>query len=148
MADALLSAKERFAGGFNCAQSVFSAYAESFGISTEIALRMAAPLGGGMGREGEICGALSGALMVLGLQFGEARPEGKDEIYRITREFVEQFRAQHGAVRCSDLMGHDISTPAGLQAARSENKSNELCPSLVNDTAKALEEYLGEHPTR
>ncbi len=84
--------------------------------------------------------------MVLGLRYGQDRPEGKEEMYRITREFMEIFKARHGALRCSDILGFDISTPQGLQAARDKNVFATVCPLLVDATARALERYLSEHP--
>lgn len=138
-------ASDRFAHGFNCAQSILAAFAADHGMSTEAALRLAAPFGGGLGRAGEVCGALSGALMVLGLRYATDRPEDKDAIYRITREFMAEFQQQHGAVLCRELVGFDIATPEGLQAARAHKVFAEVCPLLVASTAKALERYLNEH---
>ena len=99
-----------------------------------------------MAREGEVCGALSAGLMVLGLQYASNRPEGKEEIYRIAREFVEQFRQRHGNVLCRELVGYDISAPDGLQAAKEHNVFGTTCPFIVEGTAKALTNYLSEHP--
>lgn len=145
MSDALRTANGRHARGFNCAQSIFSAFAEEFGISSDLALRLSAPFGGGMGRQGEACGALSGALMVLGLRYGQDRPEGKDEMYRIAREFIDHFKRRHGALRCRDLLGYDTSTPEGLQAAREKNVFAAVCPLLIDETAKDLKQYLSDH---
>ena len=111
-----------------------------------MALRIAAPFGAGMARQGEVCGALSGALMVLGLQYGQDRPDGKEQTYRMAHEFMEIFRERHGALRCRDLVGHDISTPEGLQAARDANVFASLCPVFVDETARALTKYLHDHP--
>ncbi len=145
MQQTLRVANGRFARGFNCAQSILAAFAERAGISTEFALRLAAPFGGGMGREGTVCGALSAALMVLGLQYASDRPEGKEEIYRITRGFMAQFRERHGSIICNELLDQDISTPQGLQAARDKNAFATICPVIVDETAKALAQYLNEH---
>ncbi len=146
MTDAVRTANGRFARGFSCAQSVFSAFAEQFGIAADLALHLPAPFGGGLARQGETCGALSGALMILGLRYGQDRPEGKEEMYRITREFMDGFKGRHGALRCSDILGFDISTPQGMQAAREKNVFATMCPLIVDETAKALERYLNEHP--
>ncbi len=132
----------RFARGFNCAQSVFAAFAEQFGVAPGFALRLAAPFGAGMARQGEVCGALTGALMVLGLQYGSERPEGKEEMYRIAQEFMEQFEKRHGSLLCKQIIGYDISTPEGLQLAREQNLFATVCPIIVDDTAKALNEFL------
>ena len=85
--------------------------------------------------------------MVLGLEFGSERPESKEDVYHVVREFMDEFQHQHGSIRCSDLLGHDISTPEGLQAARSNNVFSTVCPLLVDETAKALETYLADHPS-
>ncbi len=146
MSDALQLASGRFARGFNCAQSIFSAFAAEHGISEDFALRLAAPFGGGMARAGETCGALSGALMVLGMHYAKSRPEYKEQIYAITREFLERFREQHGSTLCRELVGHDISTPEGLQAARAEDSFGRVCPPIIEQTAKALEHFINEHP--
>ncbi len=139
-------ANDRFARGYNCAQSLLSAFASRFGLTSQFALRLAAPFGAGMAREGQVCGALSGALMVLGLEYASARPEDKERIYHIAREFMEQFEVQHGSIICKELLGCDISTPAGLQAARDQNLFKTICPALVDATALALTSYLDDHP--
>lgn len=146
MSDTVRLAAGRFARGYNCAQAVFSAFAEEAGLSNELALKMAAPFGGGMGRSGVTCGALSGGLLALGLRYGTDRPESKEEIYRITREFIDQFRARHGAIACRALLGYDISTPEGLEAARQNNVFGTICPLIVEQTARALSSYVEEHP--
>jgi C_GCAxxG_C_C family probable redox protein len=146
MDDPLHSATDRFAQGFNCAQAIFAAFSAKLGVSSELALRVAAPFGAGMGRAGEVCGALTGALMVLGLEYARVRPEYKDEIYAITREFLGQFRQRHGATLCRELVGYDISTPEGLQAARENKAFAKVCPLIVEETAQALSRYLSNHP--
>ena len=146
MTDTVRLAAGRFARGFNCAQAVFSAFAEDAGVSNELALKLTAPLGGGMARAGETCGALSGALLALGLRYASDRPEGKEEMYSVARAFIEQFRAQHGTLVCRELIGHDISTPEGLQAAREHNSFGTVCPLIVEQTARALARYIEEHP--
>ncbi len=146
MTDEPRIASGQFARGFNCAQSVLSAFADRAGLSTEHALRVAGPFGGGIARSGEMCGALSGALMALGLLYGEDRPEAKEHIYTIAREFSEQFRRRHGSILCRDLLHHDISTPEGLQAAREQNAFATVCPFVVEVTARALDQYIQSHP--
>jgi len=141
MTDPVQLAADRFAQGFNCAQSVLSAFAAEAGLSEETALRMAAPFGGGVARQGQVCGALTGALMVLGLRRGNVTPEGKDEAYRVAQEFIQQFRERNGAILCRDLLGHDLSTPEGLQAAREANVTARVCPALVKSAAELLSAF-------
>jgi C_GCAxxG_C_C family probable redox protein len=144
MTDPIQIARERFSRGLSCSQAIFSAFAARLGLSDEAALKIASPFGGGIARQGEVCGALTGALMVLGLQRGNITPDGKDETYRIAEEFVKRFREQHGSILCRDLIGYDISTREGLQAARDSKAFATICPGLVDKTAKILLTHLME----
>jgi C_GCAxxG_C_C family probable redox protein len=142
MSDPVQIANDRFAQGLNCAQAVLAAFAEQAGISEEAALRLASPFGGGIARQGQACGALTGALMVLGLQRGNSSPQGKDETYRLSEEFVRAFQERHSAILCRELIGFDVSTPEGLQAAREGKVFDSVCPGLVNGAAELLAEFL------
>jgi C_GCAxxG_C_C family probable redox protein len=144
MTDPIQTANDRFAQGLNCAQSVLSAFAEEAGISEESALRLASPFGGGIARQGQICGAVSGALMALGLQRGNSTPQGKDETYRLAEEFLRAFQERHGAALCRELIGYDITTPEGLHAAREGKVFTSVCPALVHSAAEMLTEMLKE----
>jgi C_GCAxxG_C_C family probable redox protein len=135
-------AVERFSQTDNCAQSVFSAFAPSHGLDEETAVKIAAPFGGGMARTGETCGAVTGALMALGLARGTATPEGKEEGYRLAREFMDRFEEKHGSLLCRELIGCDISTPEGLQNARESGVTKSLCPNLVHDAAEIVQAVL------
>ena len=131
-----------FEKGFNCSQSVCAAYAEQFGCAQATALRLAAGFGGGMGRLAGICGAVSGAYMVLGLKYGAvaaADKDGKENTYAQVREFARRFAERHGSVVCKDLLGYDISTPEGLQAVKAHNLFKTRCAQLVRDAAEMLE---------
>lgn len=137
-------AAERFAQGFNCSQAVFCAFASQAGLSEQVALKLASPLGGGIARQGEVCGAVIGALMALGLQRGSDTPQAKEETYRITEEFVNRFKERRGTLLCRDLLGYDISTADGLRAARENKVFTALCPHLVEEAATLLAEFLAE----
>ena len=134
----------RFAGGFNCSQAVFSAYADDFGLDEATALKIASGFGGGMGRMAETCGAVTGAMMVLGLRFDGATPdrEAKERVYAKIREFTNRFKARNAALLCQDLLTCDISTPEGLEAAKGKNLFTTMCPKYVQDAAEILEEML------
>ena len=92
----------RFAEGYNCSQAVLSAYAPDLGLADETALKIAAGFGGGMGRMAETCGAVTGALMVLGLKYGATSPEreAKERVYERVREFAKRFKARNGSLVC------------------------------------------------
>lgn len=135
----------RFAGGFNCAQSVLSALAPQLGLPQETALKIAAAFGGGMGRTGEVCGVVSGALMAIGLKHGATVGEdkaAKDKTYALAREFMERFESVHANVRCSDLLGCDAGTEEGRQWAKERGLFETLCPRLVGDAVDIASELL------
>lgn len=142
MTDIIQNAIDRFAQGFNCSQAIFSAFATRLGLPSEIALKLSSPFGGGIAREGQVCGALTGALMVLGLQHGNVDPEGKENTYQIAEEFIRKFKERHGTILCREIIGCDISTPAGLQSARDKKLFTTICPTLVEETARSLVEFL------
>ncbi len=95
-----------------------------------------------MARRGEVCGAVTGALMALGLARGAATPEVKEEVYRLGREFMRRFEDKHGTILCRELIGCDISTPEGLQRARESGVIREICPKVVHDAAEILQVVL------
>jgi hypothetical protein len=76
--------------------------------------------------------------MTLGLAQGNDDPQGKENTYQIAQVFISKFKACHGAILCHDLIGYDISTPAGLKAARDGKLFDSVCPVLVRETAKLL----------
>ncbi len=142
--DRISTAVARFAEGFNCSQAVLSAYAGMFGLDDATALRLAVGLGGGMGRMGNACGAVTGAMLVLGLRFGAASPDrqAKEAAYARVRQFAEQFAARHGSLCCRDLLGCDLSRPEDLQRATDENLFGAVCPNFVRSACEILEDLL------
>ena len=118
MTDPIEATGEYFAQGLNCSQAMLAAFASQSGIPQRVALRIASPLGGGIARQGQVCGAVTGALMALGLQRGSDTPQAKEETYQIAGEFIRRFKETYGTILCRELIGYDISTPDGLDVAR------------------------------
>lgn len=134
-----------FEEGFNCSQAVLSTFGPALGLDRDTALKVAAAFGGGMAGRGETCGAVSGALMGIGLKYGRTRSddeEAKERAYGLAENFMKEFESRHGSVLCRDLLGYDISTPEGLASAGQENLGTTLCPNFVGDAAEILEELL------
>jgi C_GCAxxG_C_C family probable redox protein len=134
-----------FKEGFNCSQSVCAAFAGNFGFTRKQAMKVASAFGGGMGRNNEVCGAVAGALMVIGMKYGRVETdevEAKERCYTLAREFFTRFREKHENVRCTELLGCDISTREGIEQAREQNLFNTLCTDFVGDAALILEELL------
>lgn len=142
MTDLPEAAVNCFSRSFNCSQAVFSAFAPQYGINAATALKLASPFGGGIARRGEVCGAVSGALLTLGLARGADTPAGKEEIYRLSQEFMRRFEEKHGTLLCRDLIGCDISTPAGYQAAAEKKVFTTICPTLVHEAAEIVQSLL------
>ncbi|MCX5867616.1 MAG: C-GCAxxG-C-C family protein [Proteobacteria bacterium] len=135
----------RFQEGFSCSQAVFSVFAEKFGLDREIALKVAGAFGGGMARMGETCGAVTGALMVIGLKHGKFRvedEEARERTYKLVGEFVKRFKAANGSTVCKELLGFNLSVPEEARAAKEKGLFKTICPRLVRDAAEILEEML------
>jgi C_GCAxxG_C_C family probable redox protein len=129
-------AAARFSESFNCAQAVLAAFAARFGLDEKTALKLASPFGGGVARRGEICGAVTGALLAVGLKEGAETPAGKEHAYQLAGEFLRQFEAAHGSLLCRDLIGCDLRTPAGNQQAAKRKVFVTICPDLVRSAAR------------
>ena len=131
-----------FAGQCNCAQAILATFGPDARLSEADCLRIAAPFGGGMGRLGETCGAVSGAIMVLGLRYGAdaARdPNAKAALYERVRDFIGGFKVRNQTIVCRELLGCDISTPEGRQLAQDRKLHETLCVKYVRDAAEILE---------
>ena len=137
-------AVELFEADFNCAQSVFGLFADYFGLDQETAFRIASPFGGGIGHSGEMCGAVSGAIMVIGLARGYAvyDKEQKEACYGLAHAFLERFNAQYGSLSCPGLLGLNIGDPVDLEQARELNLFHTRCPQFVGEAARIVAELL------
>lgn len=138
-------ALETFQNGFACSQAVLSAFAAELGLPVELALKLAAPFGGGIARRGEMCGAVTGALMVLGLKSGNTTAQdqaAKEFTYQQVEKFVARFTERNGSLTCRDLLDCDISVPAELQRARDTKLFTTICPRLVRDAAEIVGELI------
>jgi C_GCAxxG_C_C family probable redox protein len=143
-------AVQRFAEGFSCSQAVFSAFAPGFAVEDQTALRIASAFGGGVARRGEVCGAVTGALMALGLARGHAdnTEASKAGTYELVDEFLRRFEATHGSVVCRTLIGRRIDTTDGLQGARDAGVFTTVCPALVADASAIVASMLDGRPDR
>ena len=129
---------------YNCAQSMLTAYAEDFNLEKETALQMAVGFGGGIGRLQETCGAVSAAVMLLGLASGfkeeDSRPK-INEVYETVRRFVDDFTRQYGTIKCRDLLNCDLSSEEGQKYFK-EHNLKENCRNYVRLCCELLDKYL------
>ena len=130
-----------FFDSYNCAQSVLCAYAADCGLEKDKALQVAVGFGGGMGKLQETCGAVTGAIMVLGLSSGFREGDGRDRInesYAKVRRLITDFSAREGTVRCRDLLNCDISTQEG-QKFYKDNNLRERCRNYIRLSCELLD---------
>lgn len=138
-------AKEYFRSHFNCAQSVLLAFAPDYGLSEVMASRIAQAFGGGLARQGEICGAVTGAMMVIGLKYGKTRPEddeAREKTYSLTQEFFSHFKKKHKTLACRQLLGIDLSRPGGYEQASAQGLFDSICQQIISSAIQILEEIL------
>jgi C_GCAxxG_C_C family probable redox protein len=134
-----------FNDGFSCAQSLLGVYGPLLGVERETALRLAAPLAGGISRSDGPCGAATGALLVLGLKFGHVHPDdeaGADRVRDLTQDFLRLYRERRGSHLCTDILGANLSVPADLARVEAEDLYNVSCPDAVRTAAELLEEMV------
>lgn len=135
-----------FGNNFNCSQAVFTAFATDYGFDEKTALKIGTNLGGGA-RSGELCGAVSGALMALGLICGHSESsdnEGKVRSYALSEEFVRRFTEANGSVVCRELLDYDLSKPEQMAVIKEKNLFRTVCPKMVESAVRILEEMLAE----
>jgi len=137
-------AKQLYSVNFHCSQAVLAAFAQDFGLSEEHALRLGSCLGSGM-RKGEVCGACTGALMVLGLRFGQyikGDTESRNASNRVTDEFLARFKSENGSYICRELLKCDISTEQGRKVAVDNCLFTEFCPKMVESAVRIIENMM------
>jgi C_GCAxxG_C_C family probable redox protein len=139
--DALAS----FRSGFTCSSAVFSTFSAELGLDPEAAKKISCGFGAGISKTGNICGAVSGAIMVIGLKYGKTK-EGDDaateKTRALVRKFMQEFTERHDSVNCTELLGYNLSKPEEYEKARDSKLFVTKCPELVGDAAAILEKIL------
>ncbi|MFZ5989483.1 MAG: C-GCAxxG-C-C family protein [Bacillota bacterium] len=140
----VLEAVEYFNSGFNCSQAIVSAYCQEFGLDKDTALKISSGFGGGMARHGEVCGAVTGTCMLIGLKHGGVKLNdslSKEKTYQLVSEFTDRFKERNGSIICRELIECEIMTEEGRKAA--EEKFKTVCPKMVKDAAEIIEDLMG-----
>jgi len=135
-------AVDKFVEGYNCAQSVVFAFHEECGLGEDAALKVSGGFGGGMGRKQEVCGAVTGGIMVLGLRRDRAMRGSPvtEDLHRATREFMDGFAARNGSYLCRDLLsGGDLITEEGYRRVVEAGLFAKVCKECVRSAAEMLE---------
>ena len=130
-------AVDLFNDKYVCSQAVFGAFSPELGLSKEQALKIGACFGSGM-RKGEVCGACTGALMVLGLKYGESKEKSNE----VCERFLDEFKKKNGSYICNELLGCDITTTEGVKYAVDNELFTEFCPKMVESAARITEKLI------
>jgi len=137
-------ATTRFLSGYNCAQAVLDAFRDETGLDQDLALKIATGLGAGMGRKQEVCGAVTGGILVLGLRHGRGTTDdhsATERTYLRTRELMDRFAAKHGSCLCRQLLqGYNLATEEGLRRAKADDIINKVCRPCVQTVVETLEQ--------
>ena len=137
-----------FCEGYNCAQAVFAAFSDVTGYSEEDALMLASSFGGGMGRMREVCGAVSGMLMVAGYLYGYDGPdEGDSKMahYALVQDLAGKFREQAGSIVCREILKNPPTDPTPCPRTAEYYKLRP-CARMVLTAATLMEEFIAAHP--
>ena len=141
-------AHELFKSGFNCAQAVAVAFCDKTGLTESQAARMASPFGGGMGRMREVCGAVSGMYMVLGILYGYDDPQAdtaKKQLYTQVQALAEEFKKESGSIICREILKNPPSDP-NPSPRTAEYYAMRPCERMVWNAARLMEEFIAAHP--
>ena len=144
-------AVDNFKQGYNCSQSVVAAFADLYDIDHDLAVRMAASFGGGIGRMRQTCGAACGMFLLAGLETGCTDPtnrEGKGANYAVVQQLAEKFKAENGSIICAELLGlkPKAPTPSEPEARTAEYYKKRPCPELCRICADLCAEFIAAHP--
>jgi C_GCAxxG_C_C family probable redox protein len=131
--------------GYTCTQSILASLAGRYDLQQNLAFRIGEPFGAGTSCTGDMCGAVTGAIMVLGLQFGSTLSNdaaARSTTYQRVHELIHRFREIHGSIQCNDLLGYNLSDPQQFQTVCEKGLFIQLCPILVRDAAQILVEMI------
>lgn len=141
-------AAELFLNGYNCAQAVVVAFRDALGLEEEFCAKLASSFGGGMGRMREVCGAVSGMLMVAGLLYGYTQTDNdqkKMEHYALVQELAGKFKEQVGSIVCREILKNPSSDPAPTPRTEEYYKQRP-CARMVMLATEIMEDYINAHP--
>lgn len=135
--------RKKLKEGLNCSQTIILHYQERYGLDRRQAKAMAEAFGGGMA-QGDICGAVTGAYMVLGLEYGSGDEDSRALTKEKVKIFNQQFIERMGSLKCEGLLGANISTKEGKKIVRADNRMEEICPKALLAAVEILDEMMGK----
>ncbi|HRS67990.1 MAG TPA: C-GCAxxG-C-C family (seleno)protein [Paludibacteraceae bacterium] len=139
-------ALSKFEEGYHCAQSVVYAFADEVNIDKNTLMSISTGFGAGIGRKQEVCGAVSGAIIILGAKYGRKENEliGKTETtYNKTQEFIDEFTKEKGTIKCSELLqGCNLQTEEGQKLFKEKDLKHEVCSKCIELACKILQKGI------
>lgn len=143
----VLKARDLFLKGYNCSQAVFCAYSDLYGIPDELAFRLSASFGGGIGRMRSMCGAVCGMSMLAGMETGQVMPNDnmqKQSNYKLVQFLAEEFKKINGSVICSELLGlrKEVKIVSKPEERTEEYYKQRPCLKMVETAASLWADYI------
>ena len=139
-------AVSKFSEGYNCAQSVFYSFCDDLGFDKNTALKMACGFGAGMGRKEEVCGAVTGGIMVIGARYGRGEKDDRtatELTYKKTRELMDRFEKKHGTPICRKLLkGCELTTEEGRKHFKDNKLTDTICQPCVRSVVEILDDIM------
>lgn len=138
-------AMDYFEQGYNCAQSVVAAFSDKLNIDFQTALKVSSSFGGGMGKLREVCGAVTGMFIVVGLMYGyddKSDTTSKTAHYKLIQELAEKFKASNDSLICRDLLGVEVTGGYVPEERSAEYYAKRPCKRLVGEAAQILADYI------
>lgn len=131
--------------GFLCVEAVFKTLADLHGTESDLIPKVASGLAAGVGRTSNICGAVTGAILGLGLWFGRNEPvEGKRKPYWYSRKFIDEWEKSHHSTNCTELLGVALDNPEELDVFVSEGMWEKKCKRYISEAVSLAYDILDE----
>ena len=143
-----IQAAQLFLDGYNCAQAITVAFSDVTGLDKDFSARMSSSFGGGIGRLREVCGAVSGMVMVAGILYGydaNSEESAKKEHYTLVQTLANRFKEEAGSIICREILKNPPSDPNPTPRT-AEFYKQRPCTRMVMIAARILDEYIREHP--
>ena len=142
-------AVDNFMAGYGCCQSVVAAFSDLYGLDDTMAKKIGAGFGGGVGRMRMMCGAVSGIVILVGLDCGQTEGsdrEGKSACYKVVQELLEKSKQENGSIICAEILGiqgHEKASSSYVASARTaEYYKKRPCTAKVESAARIFANYL------
>jgi C_GCAxxG_C_C family probable redox protein len=140
------AAVNKFLEGYNCAQAVFYSFCDCLNFDKDTALRLSCGFGAGMARKQEVCGAVSGGIMAIGMVYGRGENQDRsytEQTYKAVTEFMDRFKEKQGDFICKRLLGGcELKAPEGQKEFKEKDLLNKVCSECVRNAVEIVEDII------